>query len=109
MKADDLLLTLELPDDAVTSKVATTVLWGEQDKHLMWRMAADSCKYVAPGKCRSHVFADAGHWPHWDNPKGVVEQWKAFIAASAAGEVGTGTTPASVASGEPAPAAATTP
>ena len=68
--------------EAAKIGIPVLVLWGEQDKHLMWRMAADSCKYATPGKCRSHVFADAGHWPHWDNPAGVVQQWRAFIAAS---------------------------
>lgn len=93
--------------DAAKISIPVLVLWGEQDKHLMWRMAADSCKYVQPGLCRSHVFADAGHWPHWDNPKGVVEQWRAFVEASAAptGEgspptpASTPAPPASVASG----------
>ncbi len=68
--------------EAAKVGIPVLVLWGEQDKHLMWRMAADSCKYVLPGKCQSHVFADACHWPHWDNPAGVVQQWRAFVAAS---------------------------
>jgi len=89
--------------EAAKIGIPVLVLWGEQDKHLMWRMAADSCKYVVPGKCRSHVFADAGHWPHWDDPKGVVAQWRAFIAASAAGEVASepASEPASVPTPQP--------
>ncbi len=35
LAADDPLHTLQLPDDAVTSRVPTTVLWGEQDQALL--------------------------------------------------------------------------
>lgn len=56
------------------------VLWGQDDKYVMWAMAAESCKYVEPGKCTSHVFPDVSHWPHWDDPSGVVQRWRAFVA-----------------------------
>jgi hypothetical protein len=36
-----------------------------------------------------HVFPDVSHWPHWDDPRGVVEHWRAFVAGqSAAPEAG---------------------
>lgn len=65
-------------------KVSTPVLvlWGQADKYLMWAMAAESCKHVEPGKCSTHVFPDVSHWPHWDDPQGVVQQWRAFVAAA---------------------------
>jgi len=66
-------------------RVATPVLilWGQDDKYLMWAMAAESCKYVEPGKCSTHVFPDVSHWPHWDDPTGVVQRWRAFVAGAA--------------------------
>jgi pimeloyl-ACP methyl ester carboxylesterase len=65
-------------------KVTTPVLvlWGQQDKYLMWAMAAESCKYVEDGKCTVHVFPDVSHWPHWDDPQGVVQRWRAFVAGA---------------------------
>lgn len=65
--------------EAAKITIPVLVLWGEQDKHLIWQMAAESCAHVEPGKCRAHVFADAGHWPQWDAPDGVVAQWRAFV------------------------------
>ena len=64
--------------------IPTLVLWGQQDKYLMWAMAAESCKYVEDGNCTVHVFPDVSHWPHWDDPKGVALHWRAFVAAPAA-------------------------
>ncbi|MEZ4451975.1 MAG: alpha/beta hydrolase [Nannocystaceae bacterium] len=72
--------------EAAKITIPVLVLWGEQDKHLMWPMAAESCAHVEPGKCHTHVFRDAGHWPHWDAPEGVLTEWRAFIAGRPAGE-----------------------
>lgn len=90
------------PDNDKTARAAANiaipvlVLWGKQDKYLMWEMAQDSCKYVEDGKCEVELFADAGHWVHWDNPTGVVQRWRQFVAAERLAEP---------APAEPAPAA----
>lgn len=60
--------------------IPVLVLWGKKDSYLMSEMAADSCKFVAAGQCRVHVFPEVGHWVHWDDPKGVAQQWRAFVA-----------------------------
>lgn len=91
-------------------KVATPVLvlWGQDDKYLMWAMAAESCKYVEPGQCSTHVFPDVSHWPHWDDPSGVVQRWRAFVAGAAqsgAGEAATDEPAADGAASTEAPAA----
>jgi pimeloyl-ACP methyl ester carboxylesterase len=70
--------------EAAKVGIPVLVLWGKRDKYLQWEMAADSCKYVDPGKCTVHVFPEASHWPHWDDPAGVVRQWRAFVAAAGA-------------------------
>lgn len=69
-------------------RVATPVLvlWGQQDRYLMWAMAAESCKFVEDGACSSHVFPDLSHWPHWDDPTAVVQRWRAFVAAMPAAD-----------------------
>lgn len=28
-----------------------------------------------------HVFPEASHWVHWDDPAGVVQQWRAVLGA----------------------------
>ena len=75
--------------------IPVLVLWGQKDSVLMWEMAADSCKFVEPGKCTTHVFPTAGHWVHWDDPSGVVERWRAFAGTAPTGAPATPTpTPA---------------
>lgn len=70
--------------EAPNIAIPVLVLWGKQDKYLMWEMAQDSCKYVEQGHCEAQVFDEAGHWVHWDNPTGVVQRWRAFVAQAAA-------------------------
>jgi pimeloyl-ACP methyl ester carboxylesterase len=72
--------------DAPKITIPVLVLWGKLDKYLMWEMAQDSCKYVEPGQCEVQVFDEAGHWVHWDNPTGVVQRWRQFVAAERLGE-----------------------
>lgn len=62
--------------------VPVLVMWGNNDKFLMAEMAQDSCKFVADGKCEVQRFDAAGHWPHWDNPTGVVERWRRFVVGT---------------------------
>jgi|GEM_PF-1136393 len=59
--------------------VPTLVLWGELDKYLRPEMAALSCEHVAAA-CEAEVWADLGHWLHWDAPDRVVARWRAFVA-----------------------------
>ena len=84
--------------------IPVLVLWGQRDKYLMPEMAQDSCNYVEPGQCTVHVFPTAGHWVHWDEPKGFVERWRAFVADQAGSEPA-----AAPAADATAPAAATPP
>lgn len=65
--------------------IPVLVLWGKRDKYLKSEMAADSCKYVEAGMCTVHVFPEASHWVHWDEPQGVVAQWRALVARAPAG------------------------
>ena len=69
---------------AAKISIPVLVLWGKKDKYLMSEMAPESCKFVEPGMCQFHVFPEAGHWVHWDDPKGVAGKWREFIAAEVA-------------------------
>lgn len=59
------------------------VLWGEDDEYLMSAMAPKSCEHVEAGRCQVQIFENASHWPHWDDPEGVVERWRSFEAGIA--------------------------
>lgn len=59
--------------------IPVLVLWGENDEYLMSEMAAKSCEHVEAA-CQVQIFAGASHWPHWDDPTGVVERWRGFQA-----------------------------
>jgi pimeloyl-ACP methyl ester carboxylesterase len=87
--------------DAAKIAIPVLVLWGKRDKYLMWEMAQDSCKYVEPGQCEVQVFDEAGHWVHWDNPTGVVQRWRQFVAAERLSEPAP--EPAKIESVAPAP------
>lgn len=63
--------------------IPVLVLWGENDEYLMSEMAAKSCEHVEADECQVQIFANASHWPHWDDPTGVVERWRSFQAAIA--------------------------
>jgi pimeloyl-ACP methyl ester carboxylesterase len=58
--------------------IPVLVLWGEKDEYLMSEMAAKSCEHVEAGACQVQIFEGASHWPHWDDPTGVVERWRSF-------------------------------
>lgn len=60
--------------------IPVLVLWGEKDEYLMSEMAAKSCEHVESGKCQVQIFEGASHWPHWDDPTGLVERWRTFEA-----------------------------
>lgn len=61
--------------------IPVLVVWGGKDEYLMSEMAAKSCEHVEV--CRVQILDDAGHWPHWDDPTGVVERWRSFQAGIA--------------------------
>ena len=73
---------------AAAPKIATPVLvlWGKDDKFLMAEMAQESCRFVEDGKCEVQLFDAAGHWPHWDDPTGVVERWRRFATGARSAE-----------------------
>ena len=58
-------------------RVPTLVLWGARDSYMLKEMAALSCRYVT-AECRHHVFPGPGHYLHWEEPAGVVTEWKRF-------------------------------
>jgi pimeloyl-ACP methyl ester carboxylesterase len=60
--------------------VDTLVLWGGADHYMMSAMAALSCQPVT-ARCESAVFADSGHYLHWELPEEVVSHWRAFVEA----------------------------
>ena len=62
--------------------VPVLVLWGKDDKFLMSEMAQESCRFVEDGKCEVQLFDAAGHWPHWDDPTGVVARWRQFATGT---------------------------
>ncbi len=66
--------------------IPVLVLWGEKDEYLMSEMAVKSCEHVEAGKCQVQIFAGASHWPHWDDPTGVVQRWRSFQSDNEATE-----------------------
>ena len=62
---------VDLPDEAVTSRVPTTVLWGEQDKALMPGLLEGLERWVP--QLQVHRVAEASHWIVHEQPGRVVE------------------------------------
>lgn len=52
-------------------RVPTLMIWGKQDPHLMWQMAAESIRLCENG--RLVMREDATHWVHQDEPE-IVNQ-----------------------------------
>ena len=69
--ADDPVHQVTLPDDAVTSRVPTTVLWGEHDKALLPALLDGLERWVP----QLHVerVPDASHWIVHEQPGRVAE------------------------------------
>ncbi len=82
---DDPLHQLQLPDAAVTSRVPTTVLWGERDVALMPALLHGLERWVP----QLHVLRvpDASHW--------IVHEQPARVAELISGLLGDGLRPAS--------------
>jgi pimeloyl-ACP methyl ester carboxylesterase len=75
--ADDAVNTLVLPDEAVTIRVPTTVLWGERD-HALLPGLLDGLQRWVPQLDVQRV-PDASHWIVHEQPGRVVEQIEALL------------------------------
>ncbi|MCY7315585.1 MAG: alpha/beta fold hydrolase [Rubrivivax sp.] len=81
--ADDPLHQLQPPDAAVTSRVPTTVLWGERDAALRPSLLTGLERWV-PQLQLVHV-PDASHWIVHEQPRLVTEVIVSLLGGSAAG------------------------
>ena len=68
---DDPLHRVNLPDDTVTSRVPTTVLWGERDKALLPALLVGLERWVPQLKIER--VPDASHWIVHEQPGRVAE------------------------------------
>ena len=68
--ADDAVRTLQLPDEAVTVRVPTQVLWGERD-HALLPGLLDGVERWVPG-VRIERVPEASHWLVHEQPRRVV-------------------------------------
>ena len=69
--ADDALHQLNLPDEAVTSRVPTTVLWGEKDKALLPELLHGLERWVL--QLQVQRVPEASHWIVHEQPGRVAE------------------------------------
>ena len=77
----DLLHTLELPDAMVTSRVPTSILWGEKDAALLPSLLDGIERWVPQLHLRR--LPDAGHWLVHEQPQVVVEEVRRCLGAGA--------------------------
>lgn len=75
---DDLLHTLQLPDDAVTARVPTLLLWGDADKALLPGLL-DGLERWVPRLLTQRV-ADASHWIVHERPALVADAVRVALA-----------------------------
>jgi pimeloyl-ACP methyl ester carboxylesterase len=73
----DLLHTLALPDDAVTVRVPTTLLWGAQDKALLPVLLQDLERWVP--QLDLQPVPEASHWIVHEQPPRVVAAVQAAL------------------------------
>jgi pimeloyl-ACP methyl ester carboxylesterase len=78
-RPDDALNTLVLPDEAVTVRVPTTVLWGELDHALLPGLLDGLDRWVPD--LRLVRVADASHWIVHEQPACVVAEIERALAA----------------------------
>ena len=69
-QADDAVMTLVLPDDAVTSRVPTTVVWGDGDTALLPGLLDGLERWVP--QLRLLRVPDASHWIVHEQPQLIV-------------------------------------
>ena len=55
----------------------TLLLWGEADR-IVTPAYGENWRQAIP-KARLELIADAGHFPHWEQPQAVVERLAAFV------------------------------
>jgi pimeloyl-ACP methyl ester carboxylesterase len=77
LKADDPIHTLQLPDELVTVRVPTTVLWGEQDTALR-PCLLDGLERWVPQLTIQRV-PDASHWIVHEQPSLVAETIESLL------------------------------
>jgi pimeloyl-ACP methyl ester carboxylesterase len=70
--ADDAVMTLQLLDEAVTSRVPTTVIWGDGDTALLPGLLAGLERWVP--QLRLLRVPEATHWIVHEQPQLIVEQ-----------------------------------
>jgi epoxide hydrolase 4 len=75
--ADDALQTLVLPDEAVTVRVPTTVLWGERD-HALLPGLLDGLERWVP-RLRLLRVPDASHWIVHEQPARVANEIRRLL------------------------------
>ena len=77
---DDLIRTLQLPDDTVTVRVPTTVLWGDEDRALLPALLDGLDRWV-PALDLQRV-PGASHWISHEQPTRVVQTIRSILAAA---------------------------
>ncbi|MDP3086243.1 MAG: alpha/beta hydrolase, partial [Rubrivivax sp.] len=65
-------MSLQLSDESVTSRVPTTVLWGEADVALLPSLLDDLARWVPD--LRLLRVAGASHWIVHEQPERVVDE-----------------------------------
>ena len=77
LSADDPLHRVELPDEAVTVRVPTTLLWGERDKALLPALLEGLDRWVP--QLRIERVPEASHWIVHEQPGRVAELISALL------------------------------
>ena len=72
LAADDPVMTLQLPIEAVTSRVPTTVIWGDGDTALLPGLLDGLERWVP--RLRLRRVPDATHWIVHEQPRLVVDE-----------------------------------
>jgi len=75
--ADDIIHSLQLPDEMVTSRVPTTVLWGEQDQALLPALLDGIERWVP--SLRLVRVPEASHWIVHEQPGRVAAEIEAAL------------------------------
>ena len=104
---NDALHTLVLPDDRVTVRVPTTVLWGEHDQALLPGLL-DGLERWVPDAARANACPSASHWIVHEQPALVADRIRRLLprperraAAGASGGRGRASAPCTLAAAEP--------
>ena len=74
---DDALHRVELPDEAVTVRVPTTLLWGERDKALLPALLEGLERWVPD--LQIHRVPQASHWIVHEQPERVTELIRSLL------------------------------